>query len=221
MNPVRIKVCGITRSEDAALADELAVDAIGFVFVQKSKRFVEVVKAARIARETGPFMQCVGLFLDDERTLVEQALAEIPDLLPQFHGREPASYCDQFERPYIKAMGVAEGMPTSDELAAYKNCTGFLFDSNAPGSLGGTGHTFDWDQLAESKGTRNGEQQRRLILAGGLNPDNIAAAIKQVRPYAVDVSTGVETSPGIKNAGLVRDFVTRARNATLATAAET
>ena len=221
MKAVRIKVCGITRSEDAVLADELAVDAIGFVFVQKSKRFVEVEKAALIARQTGPFMQCVGLFLDDERALVEQALSEIPDLLPQVHGREPASYCDQFHRPYIKAMGVAEGMPSSDELAAYKNCSGFLFDSNAPGSLGGTGHTFDWNQLTGCSSARAPQGQRRLILAGGLNPDNISAAIKQVKPYAVDVSTGVETSPGIKDAGLVRDFVTRARNVTKATAAAT
>lgn len=207
MNPVRIKVCGITRSEDAALADEMSVDAIGFVFVGKSKRFVEIEVAAGIARETSPFMQCVGLFLDDEPALVLQALAAIPALLPQFHGTETASYCDQFERPYIKAMGVANGMPSSEEMSAYRNCSGFLFDSNAPGKLGGTGHTFDWDKLVGSEH----DAQRRLILAGGLNPDNIAAAIQQVQPYAVDVSTGVETSPGIKDAALVRDFVTRAR----------
>ncbi len=213
MNPVRIKICGITRSEDAALADAMAVDAIGFVFVRKSKRFVEITEAARISREIGPFMQCVGLFLDDESALVEQAMAEIPGLLPQFHGREPASFCDQYKRPYIKAMGVAEGMPGSEELAAYSNCAGFLFDSNAPGGLGGTGHTFDWQQLA-SRDSKHGA--RPLILAGGLNPGNIAEAIKRVQPYAVDVSTGVEMSPGIKDAGLVRDFVTRARQAAAA-----
>ena len=213
MNPVRIKVCGITRPEDAALADELAVDAIGFVFVKKSKRFIQLNDAARISLELGPFMQRVGLFLDDERELVDQAIAEIPNLLPQFHGREPADYCDQFNRPYIKAIGVAGGIPADDELRAYKHCAGFLFDSNAPGALGGTGHTFDWQQLRDwqTDSRRAGNIGRRIVLAGGLNLDNIGDAIKQVKPHAIDVSSGVEAGPGIKDAELMRKFVAAAR----------
>ena len=220
MNSVRIKVCGITRTADAELADELAVDAIGFVFVQKSKRFVSVEQAAEISAAVGPFMQRVGLFLDDEPALVEQALSRLPALLLQFHGRESASYCEQFNRPYIKAIGVAGGMPSEQELNTYENCAGFLFDSNAPGSLGGTGHTFDWAHLQGEKQNKNSadnlSRSRRLILAGGLNPDNIGSAVQQVKPYAVDVSTGVEVSPGIKDAKLMRDFVSNARNVTKA-----
>lgn len=216
MNPVRIKVCGITRSEDAALADELAVDAIGFVFVKKSKRFITVAAAADLSAEVGPFTQRVGLFLDDERELVEQAIARIPNLLPQFHGREQADYCDQFNRPYIKAIGVAGGMPADHELQSYKYCTGFLFDSNAPGALGGTGHTFDWYQLRDWQmqsrvAGKTGEP--RVVLAGGLNPDNIGQALQVLKPYAIDVSSGVEASPGIKDAELMRKFVASARGA--------
>lgn len=216
MNPVRIKVCGITRIDDAALADELAVDAVGFVFVKKSKRYVSVQDAIPLSAALGPFVQRVGLFLDDERDLVEEAIACIPNLVPQFHGREVADYCDQFNRPYIKSVGVAGGIPSDDELRAYKACAGLLFDSNAPGALGGTGHTFDWQQLHDwqSQSQVTGKlTSPRIVLAGGLSPDNIVQAIQQVKPYAVDVSSGVEASPGIKSAELMREFVTAARQA--------
>jgi len=209
VKPVRIKVCGITRESDALVADELAVDAVGFVFVEKSKRVVTIARAAELSAVLGPFVQRVGLFLDDEASLVNQALAAIPNLMPQFHGQESPEFCDQFERPYLKAIGMASGLPSQETLDAYAGCQGFLFDSNAPGALGGTGHTFDWSSLKSVR--PDARAGRHLILAGGLAPDNIEQAIREVQPDAVDVSSGVEESPGIKDPALMREFVGRAK----------
>lgn len=206
MNSVRIKVCGITRAEDAAVAQSLGIDALGFVFVQRSKRVVTVSRAAVICQSVGPFLVKVGLFLNPPRQEVLAALSAIPDLLPQFHGTESASFCDSFARPYIKAIGVASGIPDAGDLQQYKHATGFLFDSNAAGELGGTGHTFNWQKLQRYSG-------KPLILAGGINSDNVAEGLQLVRPYGVDVSTGVEESPGVKSAVLLKQFVRSARGA--------
>ena len=196
----RVKICGITRLEDALRADELGVDALGFVFVPKSKRFIDVQAAHDIAGQVSPFVTRVGLFLDAEAAVVHAALAAIPELVPQFHGRESSDYCEQFRRPYLKAIGMAGGLPSGQALANFKHCGGFLFDSNAPGELGGTGHTFDWQSLA-------GGVDVPVILAGGLNADNVGAGIQTLRPFAVDVSTGVEADKGIKDHDAMNRFM--------------
>jgi len=203
----RIKICGLTRIEDALAAEAFGADAIGFVFVEKSKRKINVADAHTISKRLGPFVQRVGLFLDAPPTQVREALETIPGLMPQFHGREDADYCDSFDCDYLKAIGVGDGPPVAASLNAFNRCRGFLFDSNAPGQLGGTGHTFDWDML------NNMSAVEHLILAGGLAVENAAEAVKQVQPYAVDVSTGVEVSPGIKDAGLIEKFIDAVRDA--------
>jgi len=202
----RIKICGITRLEDALYASQLGVDAIGFVFCAESKRAITPVKAANIAAQLPPFMVRVGLFLNASQEEVNTACHHIPNLLPQFHGTESAEWCESFDRPYIKALGVANGMPSAQELAQYKHSQGFLFDSNAPGELGGTGHAFDWAKLEQSA-------PAQLILAGGLYPDNVESAVRQVRPYAVDVSSGVEQAKGEKDALKMQTFVNAVRQA--------
>lgn len=188
----------------------MGVDAVGFVFVEKSKRLVSIADATDIAIQLGPFVQRVGLFLDAPAALVEQALATIPGLMPQFHGRETPEYCDAFGRPYLKAIGVGgDAIPGASELEAFRSCQGFLFDSNAPGELGGTGHTFDWNKLNDYRQDVN--LAVPLILAGGLSAANVSEAIRVVNPYAVDVSSAVESSPGCKDTSLVNNFVNAVR----------
>lgn len=199
-------MCGITRLCDGLCAARLGVDAIGFVFVPASRRYIDPVAAGQIAARLPPFMVRVGLFLNAEAAFVHDAMGVIPSLVPQFHGSESAAWCEAFGRPYLKALGVADGLPTPAALAAYAGAQAFLFDSHSPGELGGTGQVFDWDQLG-------GSVPRRLILAGGLKPANVASAIQRVRPYAVDVSSGVEQAPGVKDPGRMREFVSVVRAA--------
>ena len=196
----RVKICGITRLQDALTAESLGVDALGFVFVSASKRCITLNAADKIVSQLSAFTSVVGLFLDAPVADVEEVLTAMPQLLPQFHGQESGEYCDSFNRPYIKAIGVGSTMPTKDELSMFRNATGFLFDSNEPGALGGTGHVFDWTRLEE-------RMHRPLILAGGLHADNIKLAISRVRPYAVDVSSGVESAKGIKDASAMTQFM--------------
>jgi len=196
----RVKICGITRVEDALCAEALGVDALGFVFVPASKRYVEVAAARAISAKLSPFITTVGLFLDAEPAFIREVLEEMPGLLPQFHGRESSEYCEQFKRPYLKAIGMAGGLPSLEALSAFAHCRGFLFDSNAPGELGGTGHTFDWQALA-------GGVNLPLILAGGLDADNVGNGIKTLQPMAVDVSSGVEVDKGVKDADAMRKFM--------------
>lgn len=199
----RVKICGITRAQDALLSEQLGADAIGFVFVRKSKRYVEPDVASAISHTLAPFITRVGLFLDDAPDVIAAVLQQFPSMVPQFHGQETPAQCErlfeQFGIPYIKAIGVGDGMPSKAMLNEFEHARAFLFDSNAPGQLGGTGHTFDWQQLDDYAG-------KPLVLAGGLNPDNVADAIKQIQPYAVDVSSGVEASKGIKNPAAMHDF---------------
>ncbi len=200
----RIKMCGITRLEDALCAERLGADAIGFVFCEASKRAISIESAATIAAALAPYIVRVGLFLNAGTDDVTAALKAIPNLIPQFHGTETAEWCERFQRPYVKALGVGNGLPTHAELAHYRHAQGFLFDSHGPGELGGTGHTFDWAALAESA-------PARLILAGGLDASNVADAIRQVRPYALDVSSGVEQAKGVKDSARMQAFVDAVR----------
>lgn len=202
----RVKICGITRLQDAHLAQELGADSLGFVFVPASRRYVTPEDAVVIVNQLSPFVTPVGLFLNAGADEVQHALNLMPSMVPQFHGQESGEFCDQFHRPYLKAIGVGAGksMPEEDELNTFTHAIGFLFDSNEPGQLGGTGHAFDW--------TRLGKKMRKpLILAGGLNVHNVAQAITQVAPFAVDVSSGVEQAKGIKDPDAMRAFMAAVR----------
>lgn len=202
----RVKICGITRPQDALLAQDLGVDALGFVFVPASARYIQPEAALDIINQVSPFITCVALFLNEDAAEVNRVLQLIPGVVPQFHGQESAAYCEQFGRPYLKAVGVGGGMPEASELAAFSRAIGFLFDSNVPGQLGGSGHTFDWSVLTQ-------DLQRPLILAGGLDADNVRKAVEQVKPYALDVSSGVEAEKGIKDENAMTAFMAAVREA--------
>lgn len=197
----RIKVCGITRAEDAAAAAECGADAIGLVFYPPSPRALEVEAAAAICEALPPFVTVVALFLDAARADVERVLETVPVDLLQFHGREPAADCHGFGRRYIKALAMAEGEPdAASQAARHPAASGFLLDSHALGRAGGTGTTFDWQRYP-------GHVGRPLVLAGGLHPGNVAEAVERTRPWAVDVSSGVESAPGIKDHARIEAFV--------------
>ncbi|WP_407274983.1 phosphoribosylanthranilate isomerase [Halothiobacillus sp. DCM-1] len=202
----RVKVCGLTRVEDVHAAIAAGVDAVGFVFVPASKRALMIETARPLFAAVSPFVQTVALFLDAPRewvASVDQALA--PDLL-QFHGRETGEYCRQFSRPYIKALGADvledDGL-LSRTMADHATARGFLLDSHPSGELGGTGQAFDWRRWPQ------GLQTRPLILAGGLTAANVQPAIQTLAPYAVDVSSGVESSAGIKSAEKIQEFIAK------------
>lgn len=196
----RIKVCGITRVADAVAAVEEGVDALGLVFYALSPRCVEVADAVRIARAVPAFVSVVALFVDAPPASVAEVIDRVrPDLL-QFHGGEDAAYCRGFGRPYLKAIAVRDAASLQEQAGAYGDARGLLLDSYRPGVPGGTGTTFDWDLIPA-------QLRSHVILAGGLRPENVAEAIRRVRPYAVDVSGGVELSKGIKDRAKIRQFI--------------
>ena len=199
----RVKICGITRPDDALRAADLGVDAIGLVFCQNSPRHVTLKQAEVISRVLPAFVNSVALFLDAPDSAVEEVINELPVDLLQFHGAESEEYCDRFAHPYIKAIGMGTGMDnmlTQEALKSYANARALLLDSHTSGVAGGTGETFDWGLIPD-------KTQRALILAGGLSVDNVAEAIRRVSPWGVDVSSGVESAKGIKDAGLMAQFV--------------
>lgn len=188
----RVKICGITRIEDARCAVELGVDAIGLVFYPKSPRAVSPHTAFEIVREIGPFVTIVGLFLDPARQYVRRVIDAVPVDLLQFHGNECPADCGVYGKPYIKAVPMGAKTQAVLYTNTYPDASGYLLDSHIPGGSGGAGVTFDWRLYPQGLG-------KPTILAGGLNPDNVAEAIRMTRPYAVDVSSGVETEKGIKD----------------------
>jgi phosphoribosylanthranilate isomerase len=196
----RVKICGITRIADGLQAAALGVDAIGLVFYEKSPRCVAVDQAAEICRRLPALVTRVGLFLNPERARVGQVLDQVGLDLLQFHGTESAEFCRSFERPYIKALGVADNGQLAEQCAAYTDAQAILLDSHRVGAAGGTGEVFDWSVIPH-------ELRERIILAGGLNPGNVAQAIRQVKPYAIDLSSGVESAPGIKDAALMAQLM--------------
>ncbi len=200
----RVKICGITRAEDVEAAVSAGADALGFVFVPASRRSIDIAKARELVAAVPAFVQAVALFADAEADWVETVIDQVgPDLL-QFHGNETGRYCRQFGRPYIKAVSADLDDAERDRLLAdHATARGFLLDSHAVSGLGGTGHTFDWGRWPRAAGRR----ARPWILAGGLTPENIAEAVSTLAPYAVDVSSGVETEPGIKSAELIHAFI--------------
>ena len=201
MNPrTRVKICGMTRSADAQTAAQLGVDAIGLVFYDKSPRNVTPDQARQICTGLPAFVTRVALFLDPEISLVNQVLETLDIDLIQFHGSETAEFCASFGRPYIKALGMAGQNNLADLAVDYQGASGLLLDSHLSGAAGGTGESFDWATIPEAL-------RQSIILAGGLKPDNVAEAIRQVRPYAVDLSSGVEAEPGIKDAALMAQLI--------------
>ncbi len=203
---VKVKICGITTLEDALTAIEAGADALGFVFYSASPRHVSTEQAADIIRKLPPFVQTVGLFVDEKMTVVN-AIADHCRLdVIQLHGEETPAYCESVNRRVIKAFRVKD-ISTLNLLVPY-HVSGYLLDAWSPDAHGGTGQVFNWDIAAEAVlGGRN------IILAGGLTPENITESIRQVHPYGVDVSSGVEYAPGRKDAFKVRRFVELAKQA--------
>lgn len=196
----RIKICGITHVEHAIHAAELGVDALGLVFYPPSPRHVELAQAAEIAAALPAFVTAVGLFMNPDEATVRAALNAVPLEVLQFHGEESADFCRQFGRPYLKSVPMGGKIDAVQYASQYPDARGVLLDSNAVGQAGGSGHTFDWGKIPTNL-------PQPLILAGGLNPDNATAAVQQVRPYAVDVSSGVEQAKGIKDSARMTAFV--------------
>ena len=200
MRRVRIKFCGITRAIDAQLAVALGVDAIGLVLTKKSARFAGLEHARELRRALPPLVSAVALFMDDEPGWIAEALAMVqPDLL-QFHGSETERECLRYDCPYIKALPMASGSAALAMIAEHRAAAGFLLDGHAAGGQGGAGRSFDWSLIPK-------DLQRPIILAGGLTCDNVVSAIRAAQPFAVDVSSGIETAPGIKDAHKMRRFV--------------
>ena len=205
----RIKICGLTREADVVAAVAAGADAIGFVVYAKSPRAVSVARAAELARWLPPFVTPVGLFVNADPALIAEAVVAIPNLLLQFHGDETAAQCEAHHqatrRPYLRAARMAPGFALLDFAAAHANAAGILLDAHVDG-YGGGGKAFDWSLIPANV-------PRPVVLSGGLHPANVGDGITHVRPWAVDVSSGVETAKGLKDAALMRQFCEAVREA--------
>ena len=200
MPRTRVKICGITSVNDAALAVKAGADAIGLVFYQPSPRAVDIQQAKAIVDTLPPFVSVVALVVDAEAGFIEQLLSAVSVDVLQFHGDETAKFCQQFNKPYIKAIRMRPDLSLPDCFTEYQQAQALLLDAYQKGVPGGTGETFDWQRIPE-------HCPLPVVLAGGLTPDNVGIAIEAVKPYAVDVSGGVELKPGLKDAHKVSAFV--------------
>jgi len=217
MARTRVKICGVTRVEHGVAAARAGADAVGLVFWRGTPRVVDLAAARAIAQALPPFVTVVGLFVDPAPDDVRAALAAVPLDLLQFHGTEPAEFCRAFGRPYLKAIAVSNGADKGALLeyaVRYRDAAGLLFDAPpADGLPGGTGRTFDWSALPKSL-------PRPLVLSGGLTPANVGAAVRRLRPWAVDVSSGVEVTgadgkpvKGVKDPAKIAAFIEEVRHA--------
>jgi phosphoribosylanthranilate isomerase len=206
MNRVRVKICGITRPRDGVDAASAGADAIGLVFYKKSPRSVNPELANRIIGELPPFITKVGLFVDATPEEINAVLSNVNLDMLQFHGDETPAQCESYAKPWLKAIRMAPGIDLQAEIKRYVRSSGILLDSSIPGQSGGTGQVFDWDMVSPGA-------PKPLILAGGLQQANVQEAIKRVKPYAVDVSSGVESAPGIKDAVKMASFIKQVRMA--------
>ncbi len=202
----RIKICGFTRPDDARQAAALGVDAVGLVFYAPSPRAVDIARARSIIDALPPFVSSVGLFVDASADRVREVLAQVPLDLLQFHGDESADDCAQFGRPWLKAIRMREGVDLQREAERYRGAAGLLLDAYRPGMPGGTGESFAWSRVPSGL-------DLPIVLAGGLMPDNVGEAIAVVRPWAVDLSGGVEAAKGIKDAAKMAELVAAVRQA--------
>ncbi|MBU1222397.1 MAG: phosphoribosylanthranilate isomerase [Gammaproteobacteria bacterium] len=201
---VRVKICGITRAQDLHAACDAGADALGFVFYEKSPRHLTIDAAAALVRELPPFVQAVGLFVDAEPAFIESVLQAVPLDLLQFHGDETPADCARFGRPFIKAVRVNRDTDLLKCAADFDAARGLLLDAWVAGVPGGTGERFDWSLIPP-------DLPKPVILSGGLTPDNVAEAVERVRPWAVDVSSGVEVTKGIKDAHKIAQFIAKAK----------
>jgi phosphoribosylanthranilate isomerase len=203
----RIKFCGLTRAEDVAVACALGVDAVGLVFAERSKRRVSPTQAAPLRDALDPFVASVALFMDNDAATVREVIDVVRPTILQFHGTEDDVFCASFGLPYLKAVAMGgEGARADDLAQRYPRATGFLFDSHAAGQAGGSGHAFDWSRIPR-------DCPRPWLLAGGLHPDNVFDAIRATGCWGVDVSSGIESAPGFKDAAKMRRFVEEVRRA--------
>jgi len=200
----RVKICGITRRQDAEIAIEMGADAIGLVFYEPSPRAVTIAQAKLILEQLPPYITAVGLFVNADSSFVQQCIDQLPLNLLQFHGDEPADYCEQFELPHYKAVRMRDDVDLREISKQFDKANALLVDSFQEGVPGGTGKTFDWS-LVESI-------DKPIILAGGLNAANVRTAIENVKPYAVDVSGGVELEKGIKDPEKIYAFMQEVTN---------
>lgn len=205
MSRTRIKICGLTRPQDVRAAVMAGADAIGFVFYPPSPRNVGFDQAAALAAELPPFVSAVGLFVNPAPAFVQQALQQVPLQLLQFHGDESEVECAQYGRPWIKAARVRPGVDLVEFAFRHPGARGILLDAFVDG-YGGGGKTFDWSLIPDGL-------SRPLVLSGGLDPDNVGEAVRRIRPFAVDVSSGVESAKGIKDAAKVAAFIAGVRDA--------
>jgi len=197
---VRIKICGITRVEDALAAARAGADAIGLVFHEASPRAVDIQRASLIVRALPPFVTSVGLFVDAEEARIRQVLERVPLDMLQFHGDEPDDFCRRFARPYLKAVRVRPGVDLDSLAGNWPGASGILLDSYKPGVPGGTGETFDWGLIPA-------QRNWNLVLAGGLSAGNVREAVDLTQHWAVDVSGGVEAAKGIKDGSKINAFI--------------
>lgn len=204
----RVKICGITRVEDALAAARLGAHAVGLVFYPGSPRAVTPAQALAIIDALPPFVVPVGLFVNAEVRVVRETLAVAPVQLLQFHGDETPGFCAGFGLPYLRAARVRAGTDLLQYAQEFHAAKGLLLDAFVDGVHGGTGATFDWSLIPR-------ELPMPVILSGGLNPDNVELAVRSVRPWAVDVSSGVESAKGIKDARKIEAFMTGVRNAAI------
>ena len=200
MRRTRIKICGITRAEDADAAVEAGADALGLVFYPPSPRAVDVAQAVDAVGNVPAFVSVTALFVNPTVEEVQRVLDSVRIDVIQFHGEEDDDFCRQFKRPYIKALRVRQASDVVASCLRFPGALAILLDSYKPGVPGGTGETFDWSLIPETP-------TKPIILAGGLEPDNVASAITQIRPFAVDISGGVEASKGIKDHRKIEEFV--------------
>src|SRR5262245_38738704 len=199
----RIKICGITRPADACAAAEAGADAIGLVFYPPSPRFLSAERALEIRDALPPFVQTVALFVNADAAQIAQVLGRVKPGLLQFHGEETPQFCAQFGLPYVKACRVRQGLDLIEYLRPFSSASAWLLDSFVE-AYGGVGERFDWSLVPQG-------MERPLVLSGGLDAGNVAAAVKKLRPWGVDVSSGVESAKGIKDAAKIAAFIAEVR----------
>src|SRR5688572_30736706 len=200
----RIKICGIREPEHARVAAEAGADAIGLVFYRASPRFLEPAQARAIAASLPPFVSAVALFVNEEAAVIRQVIHEVPVGLLQFHGDEPPDFCERFGKPFVRAVRMEPGVDLLEYARRFSAARALLLDAHVPGQPGGTGRSFDWAAIPAGLPIP-------IVLSGGLDAGNVARAVREVRPYAVDVSSGVESTRGTKDPAKIVEFIRSVR----------